>query len=96
MSARVPMLPANPTRSLILDGYPVASPPLLDMAALLNHVQGMGAQVVPCYSPGQAITASCWVWCTSAVTAGISCSINWFTVAGTYVTTSSNSVSAAV
>lgn len=57
MSARVSMLPANPTRSLILDGYPVASSPLLDMAALLNHVQGMGAQVIPCYSPGQAITA---------------------------------------
>lgn len=55
------------------------------------------SELIPCM-PGQAVTVSGWMWFTNAVTSNASMSINWYTLAGTYLSTSTGtlfSVSAA-
>jgi hypothetical protein len=50
---------------------------------------------LPCL-PGQSITASAWMWFTSAVTGNASISVNWFASTGAgggYISTSSNPAS---
>jgi Carbohydrate binding domain len=59
---------------------------------------GSSAQVfiqcenLPCL-PGQSVTVSAYLWFTSAVTNQASVSVNWYTAAGAYISTSSNNVS---
>lgn len=50
------------------------------------------SEKIACW-PGQAITVTGWLWFTSAVTSNASLNINWYTVSGTYISTSSNAVS---
>jgi hypothetical protein len=43
--------------------------------------------------PGQSIQVSCRAWFTSAVTSNFSLSVNWYTLGGVFISTSSNFVS---
>lgn len=43
--------------------------------------------------PGQSVMVNGWVWLTTAVTTNVTLNINWYTVAGGYISTSSNAVS---
>jgi hypothetical protein len=43
--------------------------------------------------PGEKVTATTWVWFTTAVTGNYSSAINWFDASGTYLTTSLNAIS---
>lgn len=52
----------------------------------------MQSELLNCL-PGQSITISGWVWCTSAVTTNFSMSINWYTSGDVYINTSSNNIS---
>lgn len=49
---------------------------------------------LPC-QPGQSITVDGRMWFTNAVTANASMSVNWYTLAGAYISTSSSNVSVA-
>lgn len=57
MAARVNPVPPKPVITNVQDGARVQASDLIDMAGLMNHVFGMGAQAVPLYCPGQTITA---------------------------------------
>lgn len=52
----------------------------------------LGSENLPCM-PGQSVTVTGWIWCTNAVTGNVSLSVNWYTLTGTYISTSSNDVS---
>lgn len=52
------------------------------------------SEMLPCM-PGQKINAEARVWPTAAVTSNMSASINWYSLTGTYISTSSNNVSVA-
>jgi hypothetical protein len=52
------------------------------------------SEMLPCM-PGQSITANAQMWFTNAVTSNASASINWYTLTGTYISTSSNNISVA-
>ena len=43
--------------------------------------------------PGQPVMVSGWVWLTTAVTSNVTLNLNWYTLAGGYLSTSSNVVS---
>lgn len=45
--------------------------------------------------PGEKVTATTWVWFTTAVTGNYSSAINWFDASGVYLSTSLNAISVA-
>jgi hypothetical protein len=52
------------------------------------------SELLPCL-PGQWVTVSGWSWLSVAVTGNLSLSISWFTVGGTYISSSVNYASSA-
>ena len=52
------------------------------------------SELLPCM-PGQSVTAEGRMWFTNAVTSNASMSVNWYTLSGTYISTSSNNISVA-
>ena len=50
------------------------------------------SELLPCL-PGQSVSVSGWSWLTSAVTNDLSLSIAWYTVGGSYLSSSGNYVS---
>lgn len=52
----------------------------------------LASELLACM-PGQSVTVEARVWFTNAVTSNASVSINWYTLTGTYISTSSNNVS---
>jgi Carbohydrate binding domain len=54
----------------------------------------IGSENIACM-PGQSIIVSAWMWFTSIVSGNASVSINWYTLGGSYISTSSNDISVA-